>query len=79
MAHYKGWPNKSLIRADKANEFMELFDCEPPVYREVAKCLFIDGMTAEKAGQEVGYSTRQIERLRTDLLKKAVVRLLDRR
>ena len=55
--------------------FISLFgDLDEEIYIEVAKLIFIDGLTNEEVAEKIGYSKRHIERLRSKLIKVALKR-----
>lgn len=78
MMHYKNHPKKPLFTDKKEAElFLSLFnDFDDENHIQVAKAIFIDGMTNEETANYIGYSERHIQRLRTDILKVALKRAI---
>ena len=78
MKHLQKAPRKPLFFNEKqGNVFLSLFD--DLTEKRIAKHLFIDGLTNEETGSNIGYSTRQIERIRKNLLKVALKMLVEMR
>lgn len=66
MTHLQKAPRKPLFTDEtEAEIFLDLFtDFDEPHYKEIAKLIFVDGLTNDEVGEEIGYSSRQIQRLR---------------
>ena len=62
--------------SDKAEIFLKLIDDE--LHRDIADRLFVRGDTNKDVADAVGYSVRQIERIRVQILKDAVTRAVNR-
>jgi hypothetical protein len=76
MTHLQKAPCKPLFLNEKqGNTFVALFDDE--IEQRIAKCIFIDGLTNEETALYVGYCTRQIERIRKNMLEVALKMLVE--
>lgn len=72
-------PNKKRRRTPLLNPtsgelFVSLFGTD--LEKQIAHLLFVEGYTNKEVADEVGYSKRQIERIRINMLKVAVQKLL---
>ena len=77
MIHGQKAPKKPLlVNKNETEIFISLFDEE--YHKRVAKSLFVEGLTNEETADKIGYSTRQIERIKTYLLRTAVKRLIEK-
>lgn len=77
MTHLQKAPRKPLFTNQKTAEiFIALFIEEH--HKKIAKSLFVDGLTNEETAIKNGYSKRQIERIRAELLRIAVKRLVEK-
>ena len=77
MKHGQKAPRNPLFTDKKsADIFIALFIEEH--HKRIAKSLFVDGLTNEETAYKIGYSTRQIERIKTYLLRAAVKRLIEK-
>ncbi|MEE0968360.1 MAG: ECF-type sigma factor [Clostridia bacterium] len=78
MTHFQKAPRKPLFTDEtEANQFISLFtDFDEENHRKIAKLIFVDGLTNEEVANEIGYSKRQIERLRAQLVKVALKRAI---
>lgn len=79
MKHLKKAPKKPLFTNDKeAQTFVNLFNDFhiEDNYRKIAKLVFVDGLTSEEVAEEICYSKRQIERIRAELMKIALKKLI---
>lgn len=79
MRCFQKAPRKPLFKqVDEINLFISLFDKDFDYETdiEIAKLCFIDGLTNEEIGEIVGYSTRQIERIRAYLVRIALQRAI---
>ena len=77
MKHLQKAPKKPLFTDKKeADIFISLFDNES--LKRIAKMIFVDGLTNEETADEMFYCKRQIERIRADILKTAVKRLIEK-
>ena len=79
MKHLQKAPRKPLFKQNNEIDiFVSLFninfDYETDI--EIAKLCFIDGCTNEEVSDIVGYSKRQVERIRANLLKVALQRAI---
>ena len=73
----KGIPADQLeLEKNIALGTIDLSIIEDEVYRRVAKCLFIDNITVRETADVIGYSERQIYRIKkklTEILKEKEV------
>lgn len=69
-------PKKPLFTEEQGKIFLDLFDDN--MDKRIARFLFLDGMTNQECSDAVGYSTRQIERKRSALLQKGILRLINK-
>lgn len=70
-------PQKPLFTDKKSTDiFISLFDEE--YHKRIAKSLFVEGLTNEETANKIGYSQRQIERIKTYLLRTAVKKLIEK-
>lgn len=78
MKHQQKAPRKPLFTNEtEAQLFVSLFtDFDEEIYIEIAKLIFVDGLTNEEVAIQIGYSKRQIERIRTLLMKVALKRAI---
>ena len=76
MNYYHGHRDELVFKGEQANFFISLFDDDKTV-QKVARCLFVDGLTNKQTAEKVGYSLRQIERLRLRIIKVALRKLMD--
>ena len=78
MTHLQKAPRKPLFLNEKQGKcFIALFNNE--IEKRIAKCIFIDGLTNEETALEIGYCTRQIERIRKNMLEVALKMLVEMR
>ena len=78
MTHLQKAPRKPLFLNEKQGKcFIALFNNE--IEKRIAKCIFIDGLTNEETALEIGYCTRQIERIRKNMLEVALKILVEMR
>jgi DNA-directed RNA polymerase specialized sigma subunit len=54
---------KQIYEGERAQAFLALFEKDETL-QKIAKLVYVDGLTYEKVGMIVGYSERQIGRLR---------------
>lgn len=79
MVPYKKHPRKPLFRDEKeAQTFVNLFNdfYVDENYRKIAKLAFVDGLACQEIADEIGYSIRQIERIRVEIMKIALKKLI---
>ena len=78
MTHLQKAPRKPLFTDETESKiFLDLFtDFDEPHYKEIAKLIFVDGLTNDEVGEEIGYSARQIQRLRGQLNRVALLRAI---
>jgi transcription initiation factor IIE alpha subunit len=78
MKHLQKAPRKPLFTDEtEANQFISLFtDFDEENHIKIAKLIFVEGLTNEEVANEIGYSKRQIERLRVQLVKVALKRAI---
>lgn len=76
MNYYHGHRDELVFKGEQANFFISLFDDDKTV-QKVAKCIFADGLTNKQTAEKVGYSVRQIERLRVRITRVALRKLMD--
>ena len=76
MNYYHGHHDELVFKGKQANFFISLFDDDKTV-QKVAKCIFADGLTNKQTAEKVGYSVRQIERLRLRITRVALRKLMD--
>ena len=69
-------PIKPLFNEEQGKIFLDLLDDN--MDKRIARLLFIDGMTNQECADIIGYSSRQIERKRSALLKKGILRLINK-
>lgn len=68
---------KSWFEGKEAETFLNLFnDFDDEYHREVAKLLFVYGLSKEEVAEKTNYSVRHIERLKSNILKVALKRAL---
>lgn len=61
---YKKPPRKPIYK-ENSEEAKKLFSiCENDLEKKIVQLIFIDGYTADEVGYEIGYSTRQIYRIK---------------
>ena len=66
-----------FTNSSEASSFLNLFnEFDEQIYIEIAKLIFIDGLTNEEVSEKVGYSKRQIERLRPKIMGIALKRAI---
>lgn len=67
---HKKPPHKPIYKENSA-EVKKLFSaCENELQEKIVKLLFIDGYTADEVADEVGYSVRQIYRIKKKLIAR---------
>lgn len=78
MKHLQKAPRKPLFVQEKeAKLFLSLFtDFDEENHIKIAKLIFVEGLTNEEVANEIGYSKRQIERLRIQILRVALKRAI---
>lgn len=76
MKHLEKSPRKPLFNSEQGKIFLSLFD--DALEKKVAKYIFVDGMTLDETADAVGYCTRQISRIHQRVIKKALVRLVNK-
>lgn len=76
MNYYHGHRDELVFKGEQATAFISLFDDDKTV-QKVAKCIFADGLTNKQTAEKVGYSVRQIERLRLRITRVALRKLMD--
>ena len=72
---------KTFFNSEQGEIFLSLFDdalYDDALEKKVAKYIFVDGMTLDETADAVGYCTRQIIRIRQNVIKKALVRLVNK-
>lgn len=69
-------PNKPLFNEEQGKIFLDLLDDN--IDKRVAKFLFLDGLTCQECAEILKYSTRQIERKRSEILKRGILRLINK-
>ena len=82
MKHLEKAPRKPLFNSEQGEIFLSLFDdalYDDALEKKVAKYIFVDGMTLDETADAVGYCTRQIIRIRQNVIKKALVRLVNKK
>ena len=57
----------------QANAFLALF--ENPFERKIMECLYIHGYNTAETGEAVGYSERQVYRIKKQLIESTVIKL----
>ena len=77
MNYYHGHHDELVFKGKQATAFISLFDDNETV-QKVARCLFVDGLTNKQTAEKVGYSLRQIERLRLRITRVALRKLMDK-
>jgi hypothetical protein len=76
MKHLQKAPRKPLFNKEQGEVFVSMVDDD--LHKEIANKIFVDGMTNEEVAEEIGYSKRQIERIRISLMKTILKVLLDK-
>lgn len=66
-----------FTNSSEISTFLNLFnEFDEQIYIEIAKLIFVDGLTNEEVAEQVGYSKRQIERLRPKIIGVALKRAI---
>ena len=78
MTHLQKAPRKPLFTDEtEAKIFLDLFnDFDEPHYKKIAKLIFVDGLTSAEAGEQIGYSARQVDRIKQQLNRVALLRAI---
>lgn len=75
MNIYNEYRNDLVFKNAEAEMFLSIF-ADDKVIQNIAKCMFVDGLTAEQTAIITAYSKRQIERFRLRIMTVAVKRLM---
>lgn len=70
-------PRNPLFNKEQGEVFILYLD--GVLDKKIAQYIFVDGMTNEEVAEIVGYSKRQIERIRIGLMKTVLKRLIENR
>ena len=76
MKHFQKAPRKPLFNEKQGEIFIECID--DVVHKKIAKLIFVEGMTNEEVAEQMNYCKRQIERIRIDLMKMVLKRLIEK-
>ena len=76
MKHLQKAPRKPLFNKEQGEVFISMLDDD--LHKEIANKIFVDGMTNEEVAEEVGYSKRQMERIRISLMKTVLKILVEK-
>ena len=76
MKLYKKPPKKPLFDEKQGEIFIACIDND--IHKKIAKMIFVEGMTNEEVAEEMNYCKRQIERIRIDLMKIVLKRLIEK-
>ena len=69
---YKKPPKKPIYKENSAEAKKLFLVCENELEKQIAKLIFIDGYTADEVAYEVGYSERQIYRIKKKLKARRI-------
>lgn len=76
MKHLQKAPRKPLFNKEQGEVFVSMVDGD--LHKEIANKIFVDGMTNEEVAEEIGYSKRQMERIRISLMKTVLKKLVEK-
>ena len=69
-------PRKPLLNKEEGEIFILYLDNE--LDKKIAQYSLVDGMTNEEVAEIVGYSKRQIDRIRVSLMKTVLKKLIEK-
>lgn len=76
MKPYKKPPKKPLFDKKQGEIFIECIDDN--THKKIAKLIFVEGMTNLEVAEQTDYCVRQIERIKIDLMKIVLKRLIEK-
>lgn len=76
MTHLQKAPRKPLLNVKQGEVFVECL--EDDLHKKIAKDIFVGGMTNEEIAEKYFYCKRQVERLRVDLTKNVLKKLIEK-
>ena len=77
MKHLQKAPRKPLFNEKQGDIFITHLD--GVLDKKMAHRLFVEGMTNEEVAELFNYSKRQIDRIRVDLMKAVLKKLIEKR
>ena len=76
MKHLQKAPRKPLFDEKQGEIF--ILHLDEISEKKIAQLIFVEGATNEEVAEEIGYSKRQIERIRISLMKTVLKRLVEK-
>lgn len=76
MTHLQKTPRKPLFDEKQGEIF--ILHLDEILEKKIAQLIFVEGATNEEVAEEIGYSKRQIERIRISLMKTVLKRLVEK-
>lgn len=76
MKHLQKRQRTPLLNEQQGKIFILHLDDE--LNKKIAQLLFVEGMTTEEVAEEVGYSKRNVERIRIKLMQTVIKRLIEK-
>lgn len=76
MIHYKKHKRNPLFDGKQGETLISFLDDEQ--HKKIAQLIFVEGMTTLEVAEKMDYSVRQIERIRADIMKVALLNLIEK-
>lgn len=76
MTYLQKAPRKPLLNVKQGEVFVGCL--EDDLHKKIAKDIFVGGMTSEEIAEKYFYCKRQVERLRVDLPKNVLKKLIEK-
>ena len=76
MKHLQKALRKPLLNQKQGEIFIACIDDD--IQKNIAQLIFVDGMTNEEVAEQIHYSKRQIERIRINLMKSVLQKLIEK-